>query len=178
MATPAQVRAWIRQAGADLAAAKADTDALAECHRRYLIQQSYEKAIKALALMLWDGADDEMREFDRLFLGQHSPLKSLGESESTLSKALFNFRRRIETFLNKRVDNADLLLRIDATKPSKRPNDVSYRYPFLQDHTYIAPADFSAWDTYQGNQMGALAAVTHLLKEVNEELKRFARTPK
>jgi hypothetical protein len=42
-----QVKVWLIQARADLTAADATCQDLAECHRRYLIQQAYEKAIKA-----------------------------------------------------------------------------------------------------------------------------------
>ena len=38
--------AWLRQAHADLRAARTESG-LVECHRRYLYQQAYEKAIKA-----------------------------------------------------------------------------------------------------------------------------------
>jgi hypothetical protein len=40
MATPEQVKAWIRQAEADLTAANVEAPGLAECHRRYWLQQS------------------------------------------------------------------------------------------------------------------------------------------
>jgi hypothetical protein len=35
MATTKQVKAWIDQAEADLAAAKSQGDGISECHRRY-----------------------------------------------------------------------------------------------------------------------------------------------
>ena len=74
MATSTQVRTWIEQAHADLAATQVEDAGLRECHRRYWIQQSYEKAIKAYALMRWTGGPNDDAQFARLFLLQHSPL--------------------------------------------------------------------------------------------------------
>jgi len=175
-----QVKAWVRQAEADLNASKAETASLAECHRRYLIQQSYEKAIKALALMLWESAtSEETTQFDRLFLGQHSPLKTLAEAADSLYRPLYLLNRQLKTFLMG-LDNGALLLKIDATKPMKKDDKVSYRYPFVDEESgsYTAPVDFDGWDNYQGERRDALKCVTQLLGAVGDQLKLYARKPK
>jgi IS1 family transposase len=177
MATPRQVRTWIAQAEADLAASKIAADGLKECHRRYWIQQSYEKSIKAYAMMRWRGAPADEAEFARLFLLQHSPLKTIEGTNTPLSKALHLLRRETLAFVRS-LDNADILLKIDATTPRNDPAEVSYRYPFLVDGEYVAPASYDDWDAYQGNVPGAQSAVIRLLAAVKEELRIFARTPK
>src|SRR5262245_30106391 len=63
MATPKQVKTWIEQARADLVASRAEAGGIRECHRRYWIQQSYEKSIKAYALMRWTGTALDEAEF-------------------------------------------------------------------------------------------------------------------
>ena len=68
LATPEQVNTWIAQAEADLRASRVTGEGLCECHGRYWIQQSYEKAIKAYALMRWKGGPGEDAQFTRLFL--------------------------------------------------------------------------------------------------------------
>lgn len=177
MITPAQVRAWIEQSEADLLAARTDADGLRECHRRYWIQQSYEKAIKAYALMQWTGSDEEEAQFARLFLLQHSPLTHVQGTGTPLSKPLHLLTRQVLTFV-RGLDNGALLLKIDGTTPRNDPSEISYRYPFLAEDAYVAPASFEDWDGYQGNMAGVRAAVARLLTEVKAELKIFARTPK
>jgi hypothetical protein len=177
MATLTQVRTWIEQANADLVAAEVEDARLRECHRRYWIQQSYEKAIKAYALMRWTGGANDDAQFARLFLLQHSPLKTVAQANTPLSKALHLLAREVEAFV-RILDNADLLLKIDATTPRNDPVEVSYRYPFLVEGEYKAPVSYEDWDAYQGNVTGAQAAVKRLLSAVKEELKIFARTPK
>jgi hypothetical protein len=177
MATSKQVKTWIQQAEADLDAARVEDARLGECHRRYWIQQSYEKAIKAYALMRWTGAAVDEPQFARLFLLQHSPLKTVTEATTPLSKPLHLLAREVETFV-RRLDNHDLLLKIDATTPRNEPAEVSYRYPFLVDDEYRAPVFYREWDAYQGNFAGAQAAVGRLLSAVKDELKIFARSPK
>ena len=49
MATPTQVEQWLLQAEADLRASEALAADIRENHRRYWIQQAYEKAMKAWA---------------------------------------------------------------------------------------------------------------------------------
>jgi hypothetical protein len=177
MATPKQVRTWLDQANFDIGASRVEAEGLQACHQRYWIQQSYEKSIKAYALMRWRGAPADEAEFTRLFLLQHSPLKTLSQANTPLSKALHLLAREVEAFV-RGLDNADLLLRIDATTPRNDPAEVSYRYPFVVDGDYVAPGAYDGWDRYQGNVAGARAAVARLLAAVHEELRIFARTPK
>lgn len=175
MATPAQVDAWIEQAQADLFAARVQAEGVAECHRRYWIQQSYEKAIKAYALVRWAGPSSDEGEFSRQFLLQHSPLKTLSTVGSPLSKALHLLRREVLAFVNG-LDNAAVLLQIDATTPRNSPSEISYRYPFEHRGEYVSPASYDGWDVYQGNAMGACAAVSRLIAAVKEERRDFARS--
>ncbi|WP_437886362.1 hypothetical protein [Sorangium sp. So ce307] len=177
MVTPRQVKTWIAQAEADLQASRATAESLGECHRRYWLQQGYEEAIKAYAMMRWTGSTADDAQFARLFLLQHSPLKAVGEASAPLSKALHLLAREVEAFV-RGLDNADLLLKIDATTPRNDPAEVSYRYPFVVDGDYVAPVSFDGWDSYQGNLVGAQAAVSRLLAAVKDELRIFARTPK
>jgi hypothetical protein len=177
MATSKQVRAWLEQADADLRASRVASESLHECHQRYWIQQSYEKAIKAYAIMRWTGIAADDAEFARLFLLQHSPLKTVSATNAPLSKPLHLLSREVEAFV-RRLDNADILLKIDATTPRNDPAEVSYRYPFVVDGDYIAPASFDGWDSYQGNTAGAQASVARLLSAVREEVRVFDRKPK
>lgn len=48
-------------------------NALVECHRRYLLQQAYEKGMKALGLVLWDERTPDITSFNRFFLHRHDP---------------------------------------------------------------------------------------------------------
>jgi hypothetical protein len=132
MTEPKQVRSWIEQAEADLAAARTRGDGIAECHRRYWLQQSYEKAIKALALMKWTGGPRDETEFSKQFLLQHSPLTKVGATPTPLSKALRLLARELDAHV-RRLDNGGILRQIDATTPTIDPAEVSYRYPFRRD---------------------------------------------
>jgi hypothetical protein len=174
VATLRQVEAWIEQAEADLLAASARAPELRECHRRYWLQQGYEKAIKAYALMRWNGGPENEREFHRTFLLQHAPLKVVSEVSTPLSKAMYLLRREVEIFV-RRLDNSEILLKIDATIPRNDPAEISYRYPFLQEGEYTSPARFDGWDAYQGNPQGTQAAVARLLRAVKDELKIWGR---
>jgi hypothetical protein len=177
MATPKQVRAWLEQAEADLLASRAEGDEIKDCHRRFWIQQSYEKSIKAYALMRWQGTAEEDAEFARMFLFQHSPLMLVSTTNTPLSKALHLLARDVDSFVSN-LDNSELLVKIDATRPRQDPTEISYRYPFLKDGGYVAPCAYDGWDGYQGNALGARAAVTRLLGAVRDEFRIFARTPK
>lgn len=177
MATPEQVRKWIEQAEADLKASRVTDESLGECHRRYWIQQSCEKAIKAYAMMRWTGSAAEEAEFSRLVLLQHSPLKNVIAPNAPLSKSLHLLSRQVEIFVRS-LDNSGMLLRVDATTPRNDPAEVSYRYPFIVEGEYVAPISFDGWDNYQGNFEGVRAAVTRLIAAVKAELTTFARRPK
>jgi len=138
--------------------------------------RGYEKAIKAYALMRWAGSPADEAQFTRAFLLQHSPLKTLVEVSTPLSKALYLLRREALAFVGG-LDNAAVLLQIDATTPRNDPAETSYRYPFQHQRGFVAPASFDGWDAYQGNAMGACAAVGRLIGAVREERKLFGRRP-
>ncbi|MBX3181657.1 MAG: hypothetical protein KIT72_12680 [Polyangiaceae bacterium] len=166
-----ELKAWLRQARADLEASRQTV--LAECHRRYLLQQAYEKGVKALGLRLWRGSLADA-DFRRLFLHRHDPLSRL-QAEADLAKALRIFLRQINSELST-LDNAGLLLRVDGTSPTTNRSDVSYRYPFIDSQTgsVIAPVDISTddWDAYQGNEMGVARAIERFLKRVESLIRR------
>ncbi len=128
-------------------------------------------------MMRWNGSAEDEAQFEKLFLLQHSPLKTVSQANTPLSKALYVLWRDVVGFVGK-LDNAGILRKIDATTPRNDPAEVSYRYPFIVAGEYIAPISFEDWDNYQGNIAGAQAAVKRLLAEVKKELQIFARTPK
>lgn len=178
MSTLRQVKAWLDQAKYDLGASRVADINVRDCHRRYWIQQSYEKAIKAYALMRWEPSPGDEGEFRRVFLLRHSPLRSAAEPSSPLSKALWALTRMVSSFVDSLGEHASALRKIDDTLPSTNPNDVSYRYPLIFDGEHVAPGDFEEWDPYQGNLASARAAVDELLKSVNREFSAFARRSK
>jgi hypothetical protein len=164
-----RLRAWLRQARADLAAGRAPN--VAACHRRYWLQQACEKGIKALGLILWRGHANEEGMLRNYFLGRHSPLKQLAKEVANDPNVPRSFRfllRQLETEM-RQLDGANVLERVDATTPSMDPMDVSYRYPF-QDGAgaHVAPIDWtdSDWDAYQGNGQGLVAAIARFLDAV------------
>lgn len=185
MATSEQVRPWIQQAKADLQAARVDSKGIAECHRRYWAQQVYEKAMKALTLIWFKGSEEEDNALCGLL--SHSPLKHLerhiDDPKSALPKELsrkrlFTLERQVRAFVRTH-DEHGWLRRIDDLEPSKKPTDVSYRYPFFDgESNYIAPTDFRDWDSHLGGIAGAVGAVEKLLQAVDDEFKAFKRTPK
>jgi len=176
MTSSEQIKAWIRQAEADLSAASAEAPGIAECHRRYWFQQSYEKSIKALALMKWTGVPDE-REFAQNFLWKHSPLATISTGKTPLPKKLYLLQRELTAFMIK-LDGSALLKKLDATTPTTNPDDVSYRYPFRYNNEYVPPAEYPDWDHYQGNHEGIRAGVARLINAVKAELRMSARSPK
>jgi hypothetical protein len=94
------VKAWLRQARADLEAAEQPLGGMKDCHRRYWLQQANEKCIKALGLIAWQGPSADEAAFKARFLNKHSPLKNLQE-EAGLPKSLWMLARQIETELAK-----------------------------------------------------------------------------
>lgn len=94
------VKAWLRQARADLEAAEQPLGGMKDCHRRYWLQQANEKCIKALGLIAWQGPPADEAAFKIRFLNKHSPLKNLKE-EAGLPKSLWMLARQIETELAK-----------------------------------------------------------------------------
>ena len=173
-----KILAWIAQAEADFLAAGVKADGIAECHRRFWLQQSYEKSIKALGLMLWTGTTADERDFEKIFL-VHSPLESLSEAHGNklLSKSLFLLKRNLDAEINK-LDSDGVLRKVDGTIPKKEVNEISYRYPFINDGRYLAPVHFEGWDGYQGPLDGVQASARRLLKLVKNQSKKFSRGPK
>jgi hypothetical protein len=174
------LKAWIRQANADLQAGRAERSI--ECHRRYWLQQAYEKGIKALGMMLWRGPPAEDGLLRAHFLHSHSPLRRLKDdilANPTLPQSLQRLRRQIETELNA-LDGDGLLRKVDGTTPTTDHTGVSYRYPFQDAATGedIAPMDWTTaeWDAYQGNATGVIAAIERFLKAVENCRRRGARS--
>lgn len=184
MATFKQVDPWVQQAKADLRAAKVAANEIAECHRRYWIQQSYEKAIKALALIRFKGSDEEDSALCTLL--SHSPMKFLkkhaDDPTSALPKGLtrkkiFGLEREVQIFVRS-LAQFEFLARIDEEGPSKNPSDVSYRYPFYdQEANYVAPANIENWSEYLGGLDAAFAAVEKMIRAVDDEYRTFKRKP-
>ena len=170
-----RLKAWLRQARADLEAGQGSAGE--ECHRRYWLQQACEKAIKALGLVLWRGPTSDDGVFRRHFLHKHSPLKQLGaelDNEPALPKSLRLLLREIKAELG-RLDGEGLLRKVDGTTPTTDPTEVSYRYPFLDSNGKdVAPVDWTAtdWDAYQGNAAGVVAAVDRFLRAVENRRQR------
>ena len=164
------IRAWLRQANADLDAARDSSGALA-CHRRYWLQQACEKGIKALGAILWNGPAAYDKRFRSEFLYKHSPLKNLRETPG-IPKPLSLLLRELEAEL-RRIDGHGLLAKVDSTTPTTDAMDVSYRYPFVDSSSgdIIAPVDFRGWDAYQGNEGGVISAVDRFLKAVRNRSK-------
>lgn len=166
------VKAWLRQARADLEAAEQPLGGMKDCHRRYWLQQANEKCIKALGLIAWQGPSADEAAFKTRFLNKHSPLKNLKE-EAGLPKSLWMLARQIETELAK-LDGSGMLLGVDATTPTTSLTDTSYRYPFVDASGQLrAPADWleADWDSYQGNSQGVIAALRKLLRDLENRVK-------
>jgi hypothetical protein len=170
-----RLKAWIRQARADLDAGRREGEV--ECHRRYWLQQACEKGIKALGQILWKGSAADDGRFRQHFLHRHSPLKQLSQevaADPGLPKSLRLLLRQLDAELGE-LDGEGLLRKVDSTTPTTDPADASYRYPFRgpagED---VAPVDWSSadWDTYQGNSVGVAAAIDRFLRTVENRRQR------
>ncbi len=170
---------WIDQATADLQAAESEHEGIRECHRRYWLQQAYEKGIKAYGIALWNpaGATPEEQQQWGKFCFAHSPLSQL--DEFTLPpKKIWALRRQIDAELNTKVgDKLDQLRKIDDTKPAKSPDEVSYRYPFRDGGTWVIPAEWDGWARYQGDEAASRKAVRTLIASVRKMVTRSGRKP-
>jgi hypothetical protein len=176
---------WIYQAQADLDAGRGST--AHECHQRYWLQQACEKAIKALGIIIWNRPPALDGLFGKYFLHKHSPLAHLRHelNQSTDAdlvkhkKAFTLLLQQIESELRS-LDGGGLLLSVDSTTPTTKPNDVSYRYPFRDSsNNVVAPRDWTItdWDAYQGNAMGVVRAVERFLHVVANRLRVNKRAP-
>ena len=165
-----RLRAWIRQARADLGAAQCDAGE--ECHRRYWLQQACEKCIKALGIILWSDRTSDEGHFRGSFLNKHSPLQQLSKdvaSDPALPSSLRMLLRQIDSELSE-IDGGALIRQVDATTPTLDPTRTSYRYPFQDEGKDVAPADWttSKWDAYQGNVAGVVAAIERFLRAIEK----------
>jgi hypothetical protein len=159
---------------------------LSKCHTRYLLQQAYEKGLKALGIAMLSPKLLADKQFTSVlgdyFLHHHTPMTVLSESgdEDTVAELKRAFPKdwerllkQLKTFrieLKRRLlDDSDDSLRrawekVDATRPSKDPTIVSYRYPFFDGDEQVAPASWQDWDDYQGPEATVGGAVDELLK--------------
>jgi hypothetical protein len=170
-----RLRAWLRQARADLDAGRADGGS--ECHRRYWLQQACEKSIKALGMVLWNGPQEHESAFRSLFLHRHSPLSDLEKGLADVPdvpKALRLLLRQLDAEIGK-LDGDGLLRKVDSTATSKDPAATSYRYPFRDATGHdVAPQDWGRadWDAYQGNAAGVTAALDRFIRAVENRRQR------
>ncbi len=175
MATPRQVEQWLIQADADLKASEAHAEGIYESHRRYWLQQAYEKAMKAWGLMKWRfNAADEAR-FHQVFMRRHSPFLSI-DTTNAPPKSIHLLQREAGVFV-RRLAYRDVLMKLDATTPELDETQVSYRYPFLEDGNHVAPSLYEHWDAYQGEAGEVGRSVRRFIQEVRGELAIFRRTP-
>ena len=186
---------WLRQAKADAAASRVKGQ-LAECHRRYLLQQAYEKGVKALALACLTKKQGNKKQFASAlgdcFLHHHTPFtvfstkvdaewaeelrQAYGRDWETLLKGLKVLRTEVA---KRRQNGADAKTiaawkKIDGTRPIKAVNAVSYRYPFVDPAQKfpegVSPADWSDWNSYQGVDVVARGAVAELLERAGRQV--------
>ncbi len=176
MATPKQVEQWLRQAEEDLRAAEADAEGVSENHKRYWLQQSYEKAIKAWGLMKWRHDADDEAQFHHVFLRRHSPFLYMDNTNAPLPKTIHLLQREARAFVNGFAYSA-VLIKIDATTPEFDETKVSYRYPFLVGEEHIAPSNYDAWDAYQGEWGEVRRSVRNFIRDVRAEFAIFRRAP-
>lgn len=186
-------RLWFKQARADAKASAAGHD-LAECHRRYLLQQAYEKAVKALALANLPKRLDADRQFasalgDYLLM-HHTPwtvFSGKNDEEwrnelrgayaarwSELLRKLKELRRNVAIQLQRDTDAriVEVWKQIDSTRPSRSVDEVSYRYPFVVDEQSdgIAPVDWDGWSQYQGAEELVRSAIEELLQRAGRQV--------
>jgi hypothetical protein len=180
-----EIEAWLRQAQADLTAGASTAKETSPCHRRYWLQQACEKGIKALGRLLWASRNDPVAQkaFEKHFLWEHSPWLELdayvkaptAPTAPAAPRAITVLHRQIDAELRK-IDRKGVLRKVDATKPTKKPDDMSYRYPFLDAGIHRAPCELRAtrWDAYQGNRRTVIGAVRRLLECVANRAKLHA----
>ncbi|HEX7601229.1 MAG TPA: hypothetical protein VF316_06470 [Polyangiaceae bacterium] len=185
---------WLRQAKADEAASRA-TGALAECHRRYFLQQAYEKAVKALALACLTRKQSKDKQLSSAlgehFLHHHTPWTvfstkddaawadelrlAYGAHGPTLLRELKLLRQQVAVRMQDRADGrvVDAWKQIDGTRPRKAVDAVSYRYPFVDDAHVdgVAPKDWNGWSEYQGKEDVVRDAVAQLLRRAGDQVR-------
>lgn len=182
---------WLAQARSDIAAARAVD--LKDCHRRYLYQQAYEKALKAYLvarIVTRDETDAVMFILRDTILGTHSPLGDYTDEETedlntrlmrkygndwNRGAILLRLSRRAAEVFVRSLAGASVLRKIDGTRPTKDARTPSYRYPFYDGTVPIAPCDWTGWDAYQGTAMEVDAAVQELIDGVGLVVGRARR---
>jgi len=90
-------------------------------------------------------------------------------------KQLKTVRNHVVTTLGRSAD-AKLVKawkRIDATRPTKSIDEVSYRYPFIHANHVdgVAPAAWTGWDDCQGREQDVRDALDELLKRAGERVR-------
>lgn len=153
----------------------------------YWLQQACEKGIKALGIVIWRPEAPLDGLFRKHFLHKHSPIAQLksdlkDKSDpdlATHSRRFTLLLKQIEADLGK-LDGGPLLLKVDSTRPTPNPIDVSYRYPFRDSaNNIVAPRDWTTadWDAYQGNAMGIERAIERFLREIENQYRVSKRAP-
>lgn len=171
-----EVWAWLEQAKADLQAASVLVDENTESHRRYWLQQAYEKAVKAFGLSLLESPSEEHRaELRGGFLRHHDPVRSF-EAHPPASKVISALKRRLSTFVRSHPEYPTLD-RLEEHKARLDSSSMSYRYPFkrAQDATWIAPARFADWSELLGSFDKSREAVRSFVTAVENEHKKMRR---
>lgn len=188
--TIAPPKLWLEQSRADLSAAQSNGAGILECHRRYWLQQAYEKAIKALMLAKLDGPDRRNPQVllivRDVLLRSHTPLQDLPSEETREQmrerlekqypgqwqrgvKVVYLLVREIKQFIVSQTARG-VLERIDDTRPSISADVPSYRYPFFEGDSAITPARWQGWTAYQGDEAAVVAALTELTAAVGKAL--------
>lgn len=176
----APAKFWLAQAREDFALVSKIGNA-PECYSRYFLQQSYEKALKAYIISKLSGETRNVQKMlAETLLKTHSPLsdyshRDLSELESIFKKKYpAQWRRGISVLKLLRREALDLIrndrqLRIleavDATRPSLQVNKPSYRYPFFDGTQFVSPANWTQWDTYQGDSLKHIKSSIDVLIE-------------
>jgi hypothetical protein len=184
---------WLQQARADRDASRATK--IGDCHKRYLLQQAYEKAIKALGLACMNEHQAKDKRIASAlgdyFLHHHTPMTVFSSDDdaerlrelladypgfgATVHRQLKTIRTRILTILGDRTDAKIVKVweKIDATRPTKSIDSVSYRYPFVdppKSSLGIAPCAWAGWDAYQGPEQDVRDAIDELIRRAGMQV--------
>lgn len=189
---------WLKQAKSDRTASGLVD--LPECHRRYLLQQAYEKSVKALGLALLprkSAKDKRVRAaLGDCFLHHHTPMTIfLAKDDTTwglelrgayggdwqqILKILKGLRQMIALNMGAEADTqtVDAWTKIDGTRPTKKSDAVSYRYPFVDDAhpDGITPHEWTGWGTYQGEEDVVRRAVDNLIARAGQQIAEWNRS--
>ena len=190
---------WLDQARVDLDAALVKT--ANESHRRYWLQQSYEKALKCWVRANMIPLDDDYEHACGLiFWHAHSPLlrltraknenyvrqkigKKLQHRGHDVFLGLHLIGREIRSMFRSSKKHEAMLLQIDATTPSTDTSKISYRYPFYvasPERKMVSPSKYGdqGWLNYQGDEDRVQAAVRWLLDQAEIAVRGAGRREK